>query len=101
MLRKLLPAFLLSLGFNLAMMAINYASFMKSGHLRFCFRMYGGEITIEHGFGLMMQHIYTMHIGGSDTISLNFSLLNFILFVLVFTALFAVIGIVFRMIRFR
>ena len=99
MLRKLLPAFLLSLGFNLVVMLINYISFIKSGHLKFCFKMFGGEITIEHGFGLMMRHIYAMRPDASDSISLRFSLINFILFVLVFTVLFAVIGVVFRLIR--
>ena len=54
-------------------MAVNYMYYQKNGHLLLCLRMFGGEITVEQGFGLKMTHIYSMLQGQKDMVSLSFN----------------------------
>ena len=64
---------------TLLFMTVNYISYRKDGHLRLCHHMFGGEITVETGFGLEAVTTYAMSPEERDTRSLRFSFLNFLL----------------------
>ena len=83
--RTLLIAFLITLGIMLGGTLINYLYFQSHGYLLFANRMWGGEITRETGFGWVYTHIYSMTPEDRDSISLRFSVPDFILwFLLIF-----------------
>lgn len=67
---------------------VNLIWYRLNGRLLLGIRMYGGEIVIQSGFGLMFRHIYSMRPDGADSIRLSFDLLNFIM---TFIAIFAII----------
>lgn len=52
---------------------VNYNAYMKSHNLKWSVKTYGGEITIEHGFGWESVHIYGMSPEESDSHKLTFS----------------------------
>ena len=60
-------------------LVINLLCYFKQGYLPLAYHMYGGEITSEAGFGLRHVHIYSMLPNSSDSRSLRFAPLNFIL----------------------
>ena len=87
----------LSLLICMAGCLINYRSYQSSGSLKWAVRTFGGEITIENGFGWHLVHIYAMTPGQGDTVRLSFSVPGFILS---FLAVFAAVCIVVVLIRF-
>ena len=89
----------ISLGIALTLtfigMYINYRSFQEDGRLKFAARMHGGEITVEHGFGLQAVHIYAMTPEESDAVSLRFSVFSFVTTaVLIFAAVYILLFLV-------
>ncbi|MBQ6368159.1 MAG: hypothetical protein IJJ30_06475 [Erysipelotrichaceae bacterium] len=71
--KKVYAAGILSLLFCAVGTLINYLYYRENNHLLLCFRTYGGEITIEHGFALRAVHIYGMTPDAVTTHSLRFS----------------------------
>ena len=68
---------------------VNLIWYRLNGRLLLGIMMYGGEIVIQSGFGLMFRHIYSMRPDGTDSIRLSFDLLNFIMtFIVVFAIIF-------------
>ncbi len=95
--KKLAIAFAAALLINLAGMYINYRSFVNTNYLKWSFKIHGGEFTGEFGFGLRVNHYYAMTSNGSDSHSIIFSPISFILFMLAaFAVLYAVTWIVFK-----
>ncbi|MBR2761251.1 MAG: hypothetical protein IKD66_08770 [Solobacterium sp.] len=93
--RTCLTAFLITLGIMLGGTLINYLYFQSHGYLLFASRMWGGEITRETGFGWVYTHIYSMTPEDRDSISLRFSIPNFILwFFLIFAVSFLAVFLV-------
>ena len=89
----------ISLGIALTLtfigMYINYRSFQDDGRLKVAARMHGGEITVEHGFGLQAVHIYAMTPEESDAVSLRFSAFSFVTTaVLIFAAVYILLFLV-------
>ena len=85
--RKALSSILLGLVITLAGLFVNYLYFQKEGHLLLGWKMWGGEITSETGFGLRMVRIYAMMQGESDRISLRFEPISFVSSVILFSLL--------------
>ena len=85
--KKLLIALLISCVLVSIGLVINLFSYRESNHLRFCIRNYGGEITIERGFGLMATHIYPMTQDGATSHRLRFAPVNLIVNIIAFTAI--------------
>ena len=56
---------------------MNYLHFQKTGHLLLASKMWGGEITVEFGFGWRMVHIFAMSPEEQDSISLTFQFVQF------------------------
>ena len=56
---------------------INYLYFQNTGHLLLAAHMWGGEITVEFGFGWRMVHIFAMTPEETDTITLTFQYAQF------------------------
>jgi len=79
---KKLIALITSLAINLVLLFINYHSYIESNYLKFSYRMYGGEIMIEYGFGWRVVHIYAMSMEDTNTHSLHFSPLSLLLTIL-------------------
>ncbi|MCR5794954.1 MAG: hypothetical protein K6G61_06375 [Solobacterium sp.] len=71
---------------TLAGMYINYRSFLDTHYLKWSLKMHGGEITAENGFGLRVSHIYAMTPETSDSHSLGFSPVSFLVTFLVIAA---------------
>lgn len=86
----------MSLAATVCGMAVNYLHYLKHGFLLLAYRMYGGEITVEYGFGLRYTHIYTMEPGGRDSISLHLDPLNLLITFAVIFAVTYVIGLLVR-----
>ena len=57
----------------------NYLSYKNTGLLRWAYRMYGGEITVETGFGLRSSIIYGMTPDQLTQRSLHFAPVNFLI----------------------
>ena len=77
---------------TLAGMLWNYLSFKDRNWLALAYTMFGGEITVQFGFGLRMVHIYSMRPEGHDSIRLSFDVFSFviclgILFLIIFLIL--------------
>ena len=88
---------IISLILNAVGAALNWFSYQSQKHLLIKLSTFGGEITIEHGFGgLRAVHIYAMTPDGVTTHSLRFSP---ILFVLCFVITAAVIFVILRIMR--
>ena len=88
---------IISLVLNAVGAALNWFSYQSQKHLLIKLSTFGGEITIEHGFGgLRAVHIYAMTPDGVTTHSLRFSP---ILFVLCFVITAAVIFVILRIVR--
>ncbi len=92
--KKVLIAGILTLVIELMGMAVNYFYYQSNGWLLISHKGFGGEITIEHGFGLQVVHIYAMTPEDSGSVMLRFSPISFItffiiIFVLVYLILFA------------
>ena len=58
-------------------MLANYRSYQNDHYLKYAIKNHGGEITIEHGFGLEAVHIYAMEMYGHDSHKLQFDLFHF------------------------
>ena len=56
---------------------MNYLHFQKTGHLLLAVRIWGGEITVEYGFGWRMVHIFAMSPEEQDSIYLLFQYMQF------------------------
>ena len=65
-------------------MAVNYQSFQNFGRLKYAYRIFGGEITAEWGFGLHSVIIFAMTETERTERSLSFSPLNFVITVVFF-----------------
>ena len=88
---------IISLVLNAVGAALNWFSYQSQKHLLIKLSTFGGEITIEHGFGgLRAVHIYAMTPDGVTMHSLRFSP---ILFVLCFVITAAVIFVILRIVR--
>lgn len=80
---NIIISFIMALGLCLSGLGINYAFFRRYGWLKFAINTYGGEIIVEDGFGLTARHIYTMTSEWSDSVSLSFNIISFIIWLLV------------------
>ena len=80
--KKVLLSLIISLVINLAGGLINYIYYRFNRHLLLCFRYFGGEITVESGFGVVFRHIYAMSMEGKDSLSIYFEPLLFAVWVL-------------------
>ncbi len=78
--KKILTASLISFLILLTGTFINYRAYQEDHHLKYSIKHHGGEITIEHGFGLRVVHIYTMEMNGYDSHSLRFDVFSLLLF---------------------
>ncbi len=85
--KKVRTALIASIAATVCGTAVNYLYYLKNGFLLLAYRMYGGEITVEYGFGLRYTHIYTMEQGGRDSFSLRLDPLNLII---MFAAIFVI-----------
>ncbi len=83
--KKLIMSAAVSFVMTLTGLIINYLYYQKNGFLLLAYRVYGGEITRESGFGLTFTHIYAMTSDGRDSLSLRFNVFNFILTFLLLT----------------
>ena len=81
--KKVLAAGIIALIIELIGMAVNYFYYQSNGWLLISHKGFGGEITIEHGFGLRVVHIYAMAPGESGSVTLSFSPTSFIVFFIV------------------
>ncbi|MBO4918900.1 MAG: hypothetical protein J5365_01950 [Erysipelotrichaceae bacterium] len=80
--KKITLSLIISLAVNLVGALINYIYYQFNRHLFLCFRSFGGEITVESGFGLIAVHIYAMEPNSSDSLHLRFEPLAFIVWLL-------------------
>ncbi|MBO7703298.1 MAG: hypothetical protein J6S26_02540 [Solobacterium sp.] len=92
-------SFLISVLLNAAGMLANYLHYQNTHWLLFGIKSFGGEITMQTGFGWTMVHIYTMEMNGHDTVSLKFSPLSLIPTLIAFTLIAYVILRLIRRIR--
>ncbi|MBQ9425594.1 MAG: hypothetical protein IJU42_06590 [Erysipelotrichaceae bacterium] len=76
---------------TLAGMLWNYLSYREDKWLRLAYNMFGGEITIQSGFGLRLVHIYSMRPEKGDSISLRFDPISFLVCLIVLSFLVYVI----------
>ena len=81
--KKALLSLIISLAVNLAGAMINYLYYLKNRSMLLCFRGFGGEITIESGFGLIASHIYAMEPGQSDSYHIRFEPLQFVMWLII------------------
>ncbi len=99
---KALLSLFISLVVTLSGTVVNYLYYLKNGFLLLAYRMYGGEITEEFGFGLQYAHIYTMEPGGKDSIWLRFDPLNLLFtFAVIFVIVYAIVLLTGRLSRKR
>ena len=76
---------------------LNYLSFRDRKWLKLAISRFGGEITIQYGFGLRMVHIYAMEQGGHDSIRLSFDPFSFVFcFVVLSLIVFLILSIISR-----
>lgn len=102
MMKSIWKAIILSVILTFTGMAVNYMQYQKDGHLKFCTKMWGGEITVERGFGLQMRHIFAMTPQESDIISLDFDPFSLIVcFLLVFLIVYLLITIIPKLLKKR
>ncbi len=78
--KRLCISAVLSLFIVLIGMFLNYRTYQEDHYLKYSFKSYGGEITIEHGFGLEAVHIYTMEMDGHNSHHLRVSIFSFLLY---------------------
>ena len=78
--KRIYVSIAVSLLIVLAGMFVNYRFYQEDHHLKYSIRMHGGEITIEHGFGLEAVHIYAMEPGGQNSHRLRFDPIGFLLY---------------------
>lgn len=79
----------------LAGMGIDLVGYKFDKHMPLSIKTSGGEVTVEHGFGLQAAHVYTMSPDGHDTFFIAFDPLSFIVCLSVCIVLCIVIGRVF------
>ena len=78
-------------------MLVNYLSFRDRKWLKLAISRFGGEITIQYGFGLRMVHIYAMEQGGHDSVRLSFDPFSFLVcFVILSLIVFLILSIISR-----
>ena len=77
--KRLLVSGLISLIVNVIGLVINYTYFLSNNTLMMAYKIHGGEITSEFGFGLKVNHIYSMLPNGNDTTTISFSIIIFII----------------------
>ncbi len=78
--KKIYLSIAVSLFLMLIGMFVNFRSYQADHHLIFSIKNHGGEITIEHGFGLEAVHIYAMEPGGQNSHRLRFDPIGFLLY---------------------
>ncbi|MBR0385405.1 MAG: hypothetical protein IJI05_02520 [Erysipelotrichaceae bacterium] len=83
MVKRILASISASALINAAGSIINWIAFRNSDHLLLCIRQYGGEITVEQGFGTIASHIYPMTMEGSTSHNFRFSILMFVIWTVV------------------
>lgn len=76
--KKTMISMIAGLLLTLMGMLVNYLSFKDRNWLKLAINRFGGEITIQYGFGLRMVHIYAMEQGGHDSIRLSFDPFSFV-----------------------
>ena len=95
--KNLIISALIALGICFGGSLINYLYYQSHGYLLFAYRMWGGEITHEMGFGWDYVHIYAMDPGGSDTRRFTFSIPQFLIcFLAVFLIAFVIVFLISR-----
>lgn len=97
--KKLIVSAAVSLILTLTGLFVNYMYYQKNQHLLLAYRMYGGEITAEKGFGLSVTHIYAMTPDGRDSLTCRFDPVGFILTFLLLTLIVWLVWTVIAMIR--
>ena len=94
---------LISLGISFVICCIgclyNYLSFRERHYFPLAIHSWGGECMLESGFGMWAFHTYAMEEGQSGTINLRFSILNFLLYLVVITLIIWLLISVFNFIR--
>ncbi len=97
--KKLIVSAAASLVLTLTGLLVNYIYYQNNKHLLLAYRMYGGEITTESGFGLTVTHIYAMTPNSRDSLSCRFNPVGFILTFLLLTLIIWLVWTVVTMIR--
>ena len=77
--KRLKNSFIISLIVNIIGLITNYMYYTNNKSLLMAYRSYGGEYMGEFGFGLIVSHIYSMTANGTDSINIRFSILLFLL----------------------
>lgn len=81
-------------------LAVNLIFHMTGRIIPLAYTMYGGECIIDMGFGIRVTHIYSMTMGGSDSVDAGFDPVSFIVcFVLIYLIVLILRKIARRMIR--
>ncbi|MDO4191804.1 MAG: hypothetical protein Q4D24_00755 [Erysipelotrichaceae bacterium] len=97
--KKLIVSAAVSLILTLTGLFVNYMYYQNNKSLLLAYRMYGGEITAEKGFGLSVTHIYAMTPDGRDSLSCRFDPIGFILTFLLLTLIIWLVWTIIAMIR--
>lgn len=78
--KRIIVSGAISLVLNLFGMLVNYLSYRSSGWLLLKTEGWGGEITIEYGYGgLRVVHIFAMMEGESGSVNLTFDPVLFLI----------------------
>ncbi len=83
--KKLILSAAASLVLTLTGLLVNYMYYQKNKSLLLAYRVFGGEITRESGFGLTVVHIYAMTPNSRDSVSCKFNPIGFVLTFLLLT----------------
>ena len=87
-----LISFLTALGLTIAGMLVNLAAWFSGGLMPLKYTAYGGELIMDTGFGLRAVYIYAMTPDGTNSRSLHFDIISFVICLLVlFAAVFLII----------
>ena len=98
--KNVITSFIIALLTCLCGLGANYYWFTKNHWLMLGFKMHGGEITVENGFGLIVSHIYAMRPEDMDSINIRFNIVMFIIWLLaIWAVIFLVVLIMQKLIR--
>ena len=100
--KKVIAALIGSLAINLITLFVNLRAFADTAYLKWSYKSFGGEITLENAFALRAVHTYGMVLGATDSHRLAFSPLNTLLFLAAWgLVIYVGIELVNRLIAFR
>lgn len=77
--KRIIMSLFSGLVLTLAGLLINYIHYQNYSRMLLAFRVYGGEITMERGFGLKVVKIYAMTPEQGTSMRFSFDPLTFVL----------------------